>query len=254
MSALNHIERSINPLEGEDVRMLLKGRGLIVEFVGPPGAGKTTNCLYFLEFFRKLGINVYTFTDIKAFLYRLDFVDRLQVYLQAIIFNGPDLRLYCSLLIRHGIYSLDTVYRYMKLCVFNRALHQFIRQHDVDIVLLDQWIIQGLWSATIFKNSPTRKLQDELRQFYFKTDCVLYFNLDDHTACDRIHLRDNGRSRFDKMDKAKRLLELKGTTPYLHRLFENSDCQNKFEFSARNSTQKNAGDFLHQLWYALSED
>lgn len=254
MSAVNDTERTIRTHEGEDLKCLVKGRGLIVEFVGPPGAGKTTNCLYFLELFRKRDINVYTFADIKAFFYRLDLVERLQVYVQAIMFYGSDFLSYCLLLVRRRIYSMDTVYRYMKLCVFNRALHQFIRQHDVDVVFLDQWIIQGLWSATIFKNRSTQKLQDELRQFYFKTDCVLYFHVDEDTACDRIHLRDNGKSRFDKMDKGRRLSELKRTTPYLYRLFENSDCQNKFQFSARRSAQKNAEDFLHQLWYSLSED
>lgn len=252
-SAANDIQPSIHAQQAEDVRLLVKGRGLIVEFVGPTGAGKTTNCLYFLQFFRERHINAYAFADVKAFLYRLHLVDRVKVYLQA-IFIGSALRSYCSLLVRHGVYSLDAVYRYLKLCIFNRAMHRFIRQHDVDVLFLDQWIIQGLWSATIFKNGASGEIQDALRRFYFKSDYVLYFDLDEDTACDRIHLRDNGKSRFDKMDKGRRLSELRKTTPYLYRLFENCDCLNKFKFSARNSVQRNAEDFLHHLKYSLSED
>lgn len=250
----NNAEHFISKLEGADTKSPVKGRGLIVEFVGPPGAGKTTNCIYFLQLFRNRGLNAYTFHDIKSFLYRLDFIERLKVYLHVITFNGSCLLSYWSLLFRHRVYSLDSFFRYVKLCVFNRALHQFTRQHDVDVLLLDQWSIQGLWSATIFKKGATQRFQEELRRFYFKTDYVLYFELDDDTACDRIHLRDHGKSRFDKMGKDRRLFELKRTTPYLYRLFEKSDCPNKLKFSARRSAQKNAEDFLHQLWYPHSRD
>lgn len=244
----NYIEtKEITCIENDKVDSLFKGKNLIVEFVGPTGSGKTTNCSFFSDFFSKQNLNVYTFRDIKAFLYEQSFYHRLQIYLKTLFIHSLDFLAFFYLLASYRIYSFDSIYRYMKLCLFNIVLHQFIGTRKVDALLLDQWIIQGLWSATIFKVHSFDKLQDELKRFYFKTDFVLYFNIDEETACERIQSRDCGRSRFDKMNYENKLAELKRYNPYLYRLFKNSDCPNKFEFSTKVSPVKNAEAFFHQL-------
>ncbi len=248
MLTANYIApKEITLIESDKVHCLLRGKNLIVEFVGPTGSGKTTNCSFFSDFFSKQNLNVYTFCDVKAFLYEQSFYHRLRIYLETIFTHGLDFLAFFYLLASYRIYSFDSIYRYMKLCLFNIVLHQFIGSRKVDALLLDQWIIQGLWSATIFKVHSLNKLQDELKRFYFKTDYVLYFDIDEETACERIQSRDSGRSRFDKMDYEDKLAELKRYNPYLHRLFENSDCPNKFEFSTKVSPVQNAEAFFHQL-------
>ena len=255
MLTVNHIGgKEITPLGGDKLEYLLKGKGLIIEFVGPTGSGKTTNCSFFSDFFSKQNLNVYTFNDVKEYLYQLNFYARLHIYLKTLLIHSLDFFAFFILLASHRVYSFDSIYRYIKLCIFNTALHQFMRIRKVDVLLLDQWIIQGLWSATIFKVKSYNKLQDELKRFYFKTDYVLYFDIDEETACQRIQSRDFGRSRFDEMDYEKKLAALKRYNPYLHRLYENSDCPNKFEFSTKVSPVKNAEDFFHQLEYSVTRE
>ena len=126
-------------------------------------------------------------------------------------------------------------------------LQQFIVKRKFDVLLLDQWIIQGLWSATIFRNNSYDLLHEKLSQFYFKSDIVLYLHIDSSTASERIDSRSTYTSRFDKMDAGKRLEELEKYSRYLFQLYENSNCMNKLEFSAMESPKKNAEDFLQHL-------
>lgn len=248
MLTVNHfVKNGLKYPEANRIESLLKGKGLIVEFVGPTGAGKTTNCLCFTELLKKHKLNVYQFRDVKRYLYELKLYVRLYIYLSILLFKAPLFVRYSFVLASNGIFSLNSVYRYFKLCIFNHVLHEFIRVRKADIVLLDQWGIQGLWSATIFKGESHRKLTGKIKRFYFNTDCVIYFDIDEEIACERIQERDLGRSRFDSMDKEKRLLALKKYNHYLNQLFQNSDCKNKLIFSAKRSPAENADDFLHCL-------
>lgn len=251
LTAKHFATKEITFIDGGKIDYLRKGKNLIIEFVGLTGSGKTTNCSSFSDFFSKQNLNVYTFQDIKHYLYQRSFYRRLCIYLKTLFEHSPDFLAFFLLLASHRVYSFDSIYRYMKLCIFNNVLHQFIRTRKVDALLLDQWIIQGLWSATIFKVHSFNKLQDELKRFYFKTDYVLYFDIDEETACERIQSRDSGKSRFDKMDYENKLAQLKRYNPYLYRMFENSDCPNKFEFSTKVSPGKNAEDFFHQFEYSV---
>src|SRR5688572_24803990 len=120
MLTANHIARKKERkrLQGGKIEHLLKGKGLIIEFVGPTGSGKTTNCFHFLELFRKRNIKAYTFNDIKVYVSELTFYHRLHLCFDAILLNWRQLLSYTFLLARRGIWSFDSIYRYIKLCIF----------------------------------------------------------------------------------------------------------------------------------------
>ena len=217
---------------------------LIVEFVGPPGSGKTTNCSHFSDLLNRSGINAHVFKDVKQFLYQLGIFQRFLLYGRTILFNSDRLLSYILLLTTSGIFSLDSVKRYIKLCIFNTAAREFMNTHRVDVLLLDQWIIQGLWSATIFRARSYVSLQQKLPEFYFPTSYVLYFDVDEETACDRIEARNSDTSRFDQMDRERRLTEMKRYNDYLRTLYENSGCSNKLRFSTKEDPQIHAKAFL----------
>ena len=227
-------------------------KGLVVEFVGPPGSGKTTNSNYFSELLKENGFKVYMFKDLKEYFYTTKFVGKFYIIFSTLFFNGIDLLCFILVLVRHGIFSFNSIIRYYKLCTWNTVLQQFIAKRKVDVMILDQWIIQGLWSATIFKLNSYNVFHEKLRRFYFKTDIVLYFNIDISTASKRVGSRDTYTSRFDRMDAGKRLVELKKYNAYLYHLYENSSCLNKLEFSSMGSPEKNAEDFLQLLKYTVS--
>ena len=222
-------------------------KGLVVEFVGQVGCGKTTNCNYFSELLKENGFVVYMLSDLKYYFHNMNYRSKFYIILSTLFFKGVDLLRFTLVLARHRIFSLDSIIRYSKLCVMNQVLRQFLVKRIFDVLLLDQWIIQGLWSATIFKLNSYDVLHEKLRRFYFKTDIILYFNIDIETALERIESRDTFTSRFDKMDAGKRSEELKKYDTYLLQLYENSNCKNKLEFSALANPEKNAEDFLNQL-------
>jgi len=233
--------------QGMSHKLVSINHAIVVEFVGPTGSGKTTNCQCFTELLKMHHFNVYEFKDVKNYFYGLPFYDRGHVYLRTIWAYSGNLLFYTLTLVRHGIVSVESIYRYLKLCVFNTALKKFIRDHKVDIILLDQWIIQGLWSATIFRTSTYDQLYQKLSRFYFNVDFVLYFDIDVVTASERIESRTSNRSRFDHMIQDTRLSELLKYNKYLFKLFENSRCKHKRILSTMNNPKKNANAFIHEL-------
>jgi thymidylate kinase len=220
--------------------------GLVVEFVGQVGSGKTTNCNFFSKYLKENGFTVYVLRDLRKYFKR-KYCIKCYFILKTLFFKGFDLLRFTLVLAQHRIFSFDSIIRYSKLCVMNMVLQEFMVKRKFDVLILDQWIIQGLWSATIFKLNSYDGLDQKLKKFYFKIDVLVYFNIDNTTASKRIESRDTFTSRFDRMDAGKRLVELEKYNAYLFQLYENSNCENKLEFSAMESPVKNAEDFLHQL-------
>jgi len=244
MSTVDHTKTGKSNSPGDRHNLPGPVRTIVVEFVGPTGSGKTTNCQSFSALLNTMNMSVAVFADLKAYFYRMKFYRRLRVILVTLRLHGPDFFAFAGLLASHGAYSFDSVFRYIKLCVFNTALQDFVRTQKVDIVLLDQWIIQGLWSATILKLKSYGDLETKLKRFYFNTDYVLYFDVDVATASARIEARDTGKSRFDTMTAERRLVEFEKYNGYLFQLYKNSSCENKHVFSTRESPARNAEVFL----------
>ncbi|MFC5269486.1 hypothetical protein [Adhaeribacter terreus] len=219
----------------------------IVEFVGSPGVGKTTSCNCFTEMLQAKGLHVCQSEDLKTYFRNLGRRQKLQLFCNTLFMKAFTLIKYTTILARYKIYSLNSVYRFLRLSVFQAALDQMIKTRKVDLVLLDQWMIQELWSATIFKTDAMQQLQTELKEFYFKTDYLFYFDLDVETAAGRIENRSTNRSRFDRMTPEKRLAEMKKYNAYLHGLFQHADCLEKHTLSTEQSPYQNGELFLKLL-------
>lgn len=230
-----------------------RGNAIVVEFVGPPGSGKTTNCSRFYELLTRNNFNVFILKDVREYFHNLKSYKKLVILLKVIFSPRCKFSLFIFTLAAAGIISLKSISRYYTLCAFNLALEDFIKVKDADVILLDQWIIQGLWSSTIFRTSHLSKLPDRLNRFYFETDYVLYFQIDSKTASGRIKSRDSGKSRFDLMNEEKRLAELNKYNGYLFELFNQSSCTNKRIYSTMVPPLDNAIDFLHQLQVTSSK-
>ena len=224
--------------EASENKSPLRMKGVVVEFVGPTGSGKTTNCLYFSKLLKDNGLEVYVFSDLKKYLYSLKYHKKILILLKTLFYYSHHFLRFSVTLAYHGIFSFNSNIRYIKLCIFNMGLQHFLINRNVDVIIIDQWIIQGLWSATIFKLKSCERIQYALQQFYFKSNIVLYFDIDAATASERIGSRESQQSRFDKMDPAKRIAESEKYNAYLFQLYENSNCQHKFMYSTKESPAK----------------
>lgn len=226
---------------------MVAGKTVVIEFVGPPGAGKTTSCHCFTELLRRKSFHVLTRQDIHAYLKRMNLPAKSFLILRIILLRFHRFCYYTFILGLHGIYSADALYRYLRLTVYQKVLHQLLDLKKADIVILDQWLIQELWSATIFKKKSYSRIKHHLQPFYFKTDAVIFFKIDVETAARRIELRSSSLSRFDRMNKSDRLEELERHSDYLFDLYQKSTCKHKYIYSANHLPAKNAELFLHHL-------
>ncbi len=212
---------------------------MIIEFVGPPGAGKTTCCRAFAEDLKGDGKVVFTLPDLKSYLRKLSVFQKMMLVVKGLLQRVPLFLNYVMTLGRNGVLNKNSLYRFTRLSLFDLALKKYIRSNKVDVVLLEQWMIQELWSATIFKLSDYSKIATRLSKFYFITDYLFYFDIDEVTAAKRISHRQTNLSRFDRLEPAIRVSEIKKYSSYLFQLFEHSQCPHKYLLSADQSIQKN---------------
>ncbi|GAB2530084.1 hypothetical protein [Rufibacter soli] len=127
------------------------------------------------------------------------------------------------------------------------ALAKLMSSKEVDLVLLEQWIIQELWSATIFKSTSYQQLATKLKAFHFKCDYIFYLDVDMPTAAERIQHRGTFLSRFDTMEASKRLEELNKHNGYLFQLYQSSGCKNKYVISTQGTPALTAESLLQHL-------
>ncbi|WP_147202209.1 hypothetical protein [Segetibacter aerophilus] len=221
-------------------RKPLRQKAYTIEFVGPPGAGKTSSCKCLSALLESNGYTVCKWQDVKDYIRKMAFTKKCLLVLKLVLFRGQSLMLYTTLLASNSIYSRNSIYRYIRLTLFDLALKQLLKKEKIDVVLLDQWTIQEMWSATIFRAKSYSSISKSLSKFYFSTDIIFYFDVDINTAVERIEMRPTKTSRFDRMTREKRTQELEKYNSYLFQLFESSDCTQKHLFSGHDSPEKNA--------------
>lgn len=231
----------------------MKQKAIVIEFAGPPGAGKTTSCRHFAEYLANKGQTVFTLGDLKIYLKELSGLQKVLIAIQALLFRTPVFLHYIIVMAHNGIYSVNSIYRYVRLTIFDITLKKYLNTHNVNVVLLEQWIIQELWSATIFKLKSYEGIKDQLSKFYFKTDYVFYFDIDVATASERIKQRNTNLSRFDSLDDFKRAEQIKKYSTYLFQLYKKSDCPNKYVLQGNKSVQKNSESFFAYLQLESSD-
>lgn len=220
---------------------------LVVEFAGNPGSGKTTNCLAFIDALGSLNIRVGTFADVKSYLYRSNVSSKWIMLRWFLRHHAYSVLRFSWVLVSHRLLGWETMVRYVKLCVFNSALQGYKQSRSVEIILLDQWSIQGLWSIALYSKSISEKLLKDLAHFLFSVDCLIYIDLEEQEAVGRIHGRHTKTSRFDWMDDHVRLQMLIDHSSALRHLFEAANCPVKMTLSGKRTPQENARFFTEWI-------
>lgn len=212
---------------------------LIMEFVGPPGVGKTTNCRQFARLLQDEAIAMATADDIKAYYRSLGSVSKLLLYARTLRCRFAQISGYLFFLLKQGVFSIGSIYRYLRLSILDELLNAYVSEKKIKIVLLDQWIIQGVWSSMIFR-LQSYTAPHNLARFYFRTHAVVYFDLEDALAAERIVLRKTNHSRFDRMEAAERAEAQQKYNQFLYQLYEISACSHKLLVSTELTPAENA--------------
>lgn len=214
-------------------------RPVVVECVGLPGSGKTTSCHYFAGQLRAAGYRVLLIADIKAQL-RAGPVP-LQVWwmLRLVWLRGKDLIRFGLLLRQQSVLTIQAVRRYLRIALYEQVLRHRLNKEKADVVLLEQWMIQELWSATIFKALDHRVLEERLARLCLPVDILIYFDISESTATERVGQRTHGRSRFDRLPASIRLSAMEKYGQFLEQLFRFAPCAQKHVLSASQSPGHN---------------
>ena len=175
-----------------------------------------------------------------------NFFQKALLFAATILMKTHLVVLFTGFLAAAGIASRDAVFRFMRLCFFEQVMRQFVKKKNPDFMILDQWALQDLWSATLFSKNG-RPLAHHMRMFFGKPDVLVYFDVDARTAAERISHRTNGLSRFDSMDPESRRAALEQYGGYLHDLFDASACRSKLLLDAQRPPAKNVQLFLYHL-------
>lgn len=183
---------------------------LIIETVGLPGAGKTTVVERTLEVLRARDYRVLSRRDLPGLLMAKGGLvrrGRLAARLVSFGFRRPRL-LASAVAVCRGKRSLNLPRAY-DLATSELYLEEIART-DVDIVLLDQFLLQSLWSAALSRGicEPTRHCAFISEVQALTPFSVVHLRVDIDTALSRIEARPTSGSRFDRLEpqEARRLL------------------------------------------------
>jgi thymidylate kinase len=185
----------------------------VVEFVGLPGAGKTTAAHWLAERLAKDEARTVIFRDIKRDISRLPKLQRVEEVARA------DRRIWTAAY--HGILSPLSSHRWSKrirgpfqVADYFLAIDRENRRTDNErLLFLEDWIVQSLWRACCIGACRLRRAK-QLIEYHARCFDVSYvfFDIDPETSAERI---------FDRAEKRKAGLE-KGWTNF--EKFEFGDC------------------------------
>lgn len=181
----------------------------VIEFVGLPGAGKTTAARWLAARLTEEETKTVIFRDIKRDISRLPKLKRVEVVARA------DRHIWTAAY--HGILSPLSAHRWSKrirgpfqVADYFLAIDRENRRTDRDrFLFLEDWIVQSLWRACCIGACRLRRAK-QLIEYHAKCFDVSYvfFDIDPETSALRIFERaekrkaglENGWTNFEKFE------------------------------------------------------
>ncbi|BAY32317.1 thymidylate kinase [Nostoc carneum NIES-2107] len=188
---------------------------LILEFVGLPGAGKTTVCREVASRLNNQGVSVIRGDEILQQWKQQSTWQRL-IKLIPQTLNQWQILLY-SLFLAFQVKPTNrqSFSKAAKIFANVKRLDAIARSaapipQNSQIILLDQGLLQETWSVGITGTTPAAEsIKQELALlFHQRPMAIVYFQIDVDTALKRIQNRPTAESRFDRMhpEAAQQLL------------------------------------------------
>ncbi|HEY9622358.1 MAG TPA: AAA family ATPase [Crinalium sp.] len=190
---------------------------LVIEFVGLPGAGKTTVFHQVVAQLREEGISVAARDEI---LKQWKSTGRVKKLLQLLPQTWNHVQtLVQSLVLASQVKPLNrqSFAKAVKVYTNVKRIDAIAQSRSHQLIVLDQGLLQEIWSVGITGKPPeTKQIQRELSTlFQTRSVAIVDFNIDVETALQRIQQRPTEGSRFDVMESDAAQATLTRYGPYL---------------------------------------
>jgi len=172
----------------------------IIEFYGLPGTGKTSVADLVIEDMLSKGCRVQGRQDYESWL------KGLGVYSKAVIVTKilVSICLNINMLFKYILTTKPLKSINIKLLILilykNFSLKEFKKNCDSEYILLDQFLMQDLWSLFVFSSLYSQKFIEFIVGKHANFDCIFFFRLPARKNAQRLYGRKGGTSRFDLSD------------------------------------------------------
>lgn len=194
----------------------------IVEFVGLPGAGKTTVFHPVVSQLTAEGISLVARDEILRQWQKTAWAQRVWQLIPSspnqwhILIQALKLALSVKPLTKQSLSKASKIFSNLK------RIDSTIRYRQCPLIVLDQGLLQEVWSVGITGSPPsTAQLAPVLASiFQSRSIAVVHFQVDIETAGDRLQSRSTKRSRLDQMQPEASSALLSNYAPYLQDILD----------------------------------
>lgn len=176
---------------------------MIVEFVGLPGAGKTTVAGAVVRLLRLHGASVTDRENIQRWLQNLPPIQKaaFTLYKPGRLLRTAIAAFTYSVSVRP--ITRDHVSRAARTPFYKPYLEHFLDRHACEVCVLDQWSLQELWSLHIDGSARRVDEPGRLVKALLSEEPLLYvfLRIAPAEAARRVASRSHGGSRFDGLDR-----------------------------------------------------
>lgn len=200
----------------------------LIEFVGLPGAGKTTIAQAFVDAMRKRGLKCYCRHDpahaVPVARSSRQILSKLST-LCKMLGQGLRHRAIAAKALRYSTQmrprKLENVTRAFKLLAILDSMESLLAQ-DYDVIVLDQGVIQGLWSIAVNGSMPDDgQLRQVLASILSELPLrLVHVDTSLDLVLERMSQRVTMNSRFDKLEPNEAAQALQKVDSFFDKVIE----------------------------------
>lgn len=219
---------------------------LICEFIGLPGAGKTTVRTSVQKALSDQGLRLADWADLFHWYKNLGLFRRLRLSCRFGPQLAGDLVLFLNLALSLRPLTLYRLKSALRWSLWDCRLRSFLEVRAPDVCLLDQWLLQEIWSLELFGTGASDKAKLRLLRHLLRRDpdhCYVLFDISTAEAAHRLAVRVPPRGRLDNQEEdwvCQQLIKHQGQLDQT--MLEVRDQTDRFlEIDGRQEAAKSAG-------------
>lgn len=174
--------------------------GVVVEFFGLPGSGKTTVCNEVIGILKKKGFDVSDSNEFTRWRQSFSVTLKIKLILRFLLFFLQKPKVILKFLAGTNNLSVSGINRFARLILSQFALKRFKCERKADFYFFDQWTMQRIWSLCVKSINNDDKVSLAYSLVLNKYNFCIYLVATPDVVAKRLSGRKHGSSRFETHD------------------------------------------------------